>query len=229
MNNSLSIKMWAEDDRPREKMLLKGKNALSDAELIAIILGSGTSKMSALDVGQEVLRKSNNDLYELGRLSINQLKEIKGIGDAKAVTLTAAMELGRRRIKSEPKEKPKITCSKDAYTLLYADLIDLNHEEFHVIFLTRSNHVIQKKRISIGGMHGTVADGKLIFKEALLLNASGIILAHNHPSGNPKPSPQDESLTKQFIAFGKLIDINVLDHIIFTGQTYVSFADEGIL
>lgn len=225
----MSIKMWAEDDRPREKMLLKGKSALSDAELLAILIGSGTQSMSALDIGQEILRKSNNDLYELGRLGINQLKEFKGIGIAKAVTLAAAIELGRRRIKTEPKEKPKITSSNDAYQLLYAELADLNHEEFHVIYLSRSNQVIQKKQLSIGGLHGTVADGKIIFKEALLINASGIILAHNHPSGNLKASQQDIQLTKQLITFGKLIDIAVLDHLIFANQNYLSFADENML
>lgn len=229
MNTSLSIKHWAEDDRPREKMLLKGKSALSDAELLAILIGSGTPSKSALEIGQELLRSCNNDLNALGKLPIPQLRSIKGIGVAKAITLSASFELGRRRAKCLPKENPKITCSSDAYRLISPDLMDLPHEEFHAIYLSRSNQVLSKKQLSIGGIHGTVADGKLLFKEALLLNATGIIIAHNHPSGAVSPSQADIDLTKRFKSFGELVEISILDHLIIGNSTYFSFADESML
>ncbi len=229
MNTNLSIKQWAEDDRPREKMLLKGKSALSDAELLAILISTGTTNRSALELGQELLHSCDNDLNNLGRLSISQLKTIKGIGSAKAITLSAAFELGRRRAQAIPKELPRITGSSDAYKIIYSDLIDLQHEEFHAIYLSRSNQVISKKQLSIGGIHGTVADGKLLFKEALLLNATGIIIAHNHPSGSIQPSQADIDLTKKLKSFGQLIDISILDHLIIGSNSYYSFADESNL
>lgn len=229
MNTSLSIKQWAEDDRPREKMLLKGKSALSDAELLAILIGSGTPSKSALEIGKELLRSCNNDLNALGKLPIPQLRSIKGIGVAKAITLSASFELGRRRAQFFPKENPRITSSTDAYRLISPDLMDLPHEEFHAIYLSRSNQVLSKKQLSIGGIHGTVADGKLLFKEALLLNATGIIIAHNHPSGAVNPSQADIDLTKRFKSFGELVEISILDHLIIGNSTYFSFADESML
>lgn len=229
MELNRSIKMWAEDDRPREKMLHKGKAALSDAELIAILLGSGTSSRSALDVAQELLQNSENDLHLLGKMNINEFKKLKGIGTAKAILLSAAIELGRRRQAVLGKDRIKISSSHTAFDLFRVDFLDLSHEEFYVLYLNRGNYVLQKKQISIGGMSGTIADGKIIFKTALELNASGIILAHNHPSGRLSPSEQDRRLTRQLKEFGKLIDIEVLDHIIVSDNGYYSFADEGII
>lgn len=229
MELNRSIKSWAEDDRPREKMLLKGRNALSDAELIAILLGSGTPSRSALDVAQELLQNSENNLHLFGKMNINEFKKIKGIGTAKAITLCAAIELGKRRHSVAPKDRVKITSSKIAYDLLYADFQDLICEEFHVLYLNRSNYVLQKKQISVGGLVGTTADGKVIFKNALECNATGIILAHNHPSGRLTPSEQDKRLTRQLKEFGRLIDIDILDHLIISENNFYSFADEGMM
>jgi len=229
MELNRSIKHWAEDDRPREKMLLKGKSALSDAELIAILLGSGTSARSALDVAQELLQRNENNLHLFGKMDINELKKIRGIGPAKAVKLCAAIELGKRRQCVGPRNRMKVTSSPSAFDLFSNDLQDLKHEEFHVLYLNRGNYVLQKKQISIGGISGTVADGKIIFKTALELNASGIILAHNHPSGRLSPSEQDRRLTQQLKEFGKLIDIDILDHLIISESGYYSFADEGMI
>lgn len=229
MKETRSIKMWAEDDRPREKMLLKGKNALSDAELIAILLGSGTPSRSALHVAQELLQSSENNLHLFGRMNINELKKIKGIGVAKAIKLCAAVELGKRRQFVGMNERMKVMSSQKAFEILSVDLQDLPHEEFYVLYLNRGNFVVQKKQISIGGVAGTMADGKIIFKTALELNASGIILAHNHPSGRLTPSEQDKRLTRQLREFGKLIDIEILDHLIISDNGYYSFADEGMM
>lgn len=225
----LNIKSWSPDDRPREKLILKGKSALSDAELIAILLGSGTSSMSAVDVAKKVLQLSDNNLHELARLTVKDLVKIKGIGEAKALTIVAALELGRRRKELENNEKPKITGSKDAYDLVKADLMDMSHEEFWIVLLNRANRVIKKSQISQGGVAGTVADPKIIFKLAIDELASGIILAHNHPSGNLTASQADLDLTKKLREAAKLLDIQVLDHIIVAGQKYLSFADEGLL
>lgn len=221
--------MWAEDDRPREKMMLKGRQALSDAELLAILLGSGTASRSALEVAQDILSAADNNLNKMGQMTVHDFKKCKGIGDAKAITLCAAIELGRRRQIVSGKDRVKITSSVAAYDLLKVELADLLHEEFYVLYLNRGNFVIEKKQLSIGGMAGTVADGKIIYKTALELNACGMILAHNHPSGNKQPSEQDKRLTKQLKDFGKLVEIEVLDHLIITSETYYSFADEGIL
>lgn len=229
MELNRSIKNWAKDDRPREKMLIKGKTAVSDAELIAILLGSGTSSRSALDVAQELLQRNENDLHLFGKMDVNELKKIRGIGPAKAVTLCAAIELGKRRQCVGPKNRTKITSSPSAFDLFSNDLQDLKHEEFHALYLNRGNYVLQKKQISIGGISGTVADGKIIFKTALELNASGIILAHNHPSGRLSPSEEDRRLTQQLKEFGKLIDIDILDHLIISESGYYSFADEGMI
>lgn len=226
---ALTIKSWSPEDRPREKLILKGKAVLSDAELIAILLGSGTTTLSAVDLAKIVLQAANNNLHELARLTVKDLIKIKGIGEAKAITIVAALELGRRRKDQDVDEKPKISSSKDAYQIIKADLLDIPHEEFWVLILNRANRVIKKHQISQGGVAGTVADPKIIYKSALDSLASGIILAHNHPSGNLTPSQADIDLTKKLRDAGKMLEIQVLDHIIVAGQKYFSFADEGML
>lgn len=229
MSTYLSIKCWAEEDRPREKLLLKGKAALSDAELIGILLGSGSSSLSAVDLAKLILSQNDHNLDRLARLSVHDLMKFKGIGEAKAITIVSALELGRRRKESTPEKRPKITCSKDVYNLIRPNLLDLSHEEFWVIIMNRSNQVIASQPISSGGVSGTVADPKMIFKKALDYLASSIILVHNHPSGNINPSEADKQLTIKMKEAGKFLDIPVLDHVIFTDNNYFSFADEGIL
>lgn len=227
--SSIKISQLAEEDRPREKLLLKGKSALSDAELIAILIGSGTTSVSAVDLSRNILSSVNYDLAELSRRSIQDLKKFKGIGEAKAISIVAALELGRRRKDAEPVKKPKITCSADIYQLLKADLLDEPVEHFFLILLSRSNQVIRKIRISQGGTAGTVVDSKLVFKSALEHLAQSIILVHNHPSGNLKPSSQDISLTQRLVKTGRELDLPVLDHVIFTDSGYFSFADEAMI
>jgi DNA repair protein RadC len=225
----LNIKRWAAEDRPREKLLLKGKAALTDAELIAILLGTGTASMSAVDVAKTILEAVGNDLNELARLTVKDLTKIKGVGEAKAVTIVSALELGRRRKDLLGEEKPKISGSKDIYDLLKAELLDIPHEAFWIVLLNRANRVIKKHQISQGGVAGTVADPKIIFKIALEELASGVILAHNHPSGNLTASQADIDLTRKLKESGKLLEIQILDHVIFAGKKYMSFADEGLL
>lgn len=225
----LNIKHWSPEDRPREKLLMKGVSALSDAELIAILLGSGTKTLSAVELAKIILRTTGNNLHELARLSVKDLIKIKGVGDVKALTIIAAMELGRRRKDSDVNEKLKIITSKDAYELIKEDLLDIQHEEFWIIVLNRANRVIKKHQISQGGVNGTVADPKIIFKIALEELGSGIILAHNHPSGSLTASQADIDLTKKLRDAGKLLEIQVLDHLIVAGQKYFSFADEGMI
>jgi DNA repair protein RadC len=225
----LNIKNWAAEDRPREKLLLKGKSALSDAELIAILLGTGTTTQSAVDLAKNVLQNAGNNLHDLARLTVKDLTKVKGIGEAKAITIVAALELGRRRKELEPEEKPKIGSSRDAYEIVKSELLDIPHEEFWVLLLNRANRVIRKMQISQGGVAGTVADPKIIFKLALEELASGIILAHNHPSGNLNASQADIDLTKKIKEAGKLLEIQVLDHLIIAGQKYFSFTDEGMM
>jgi len=225
----LNIKSWSPEDRPREKLLLKGTTALSDAELVAILIGSGTPKLSAVELSKKILLHGNNNLNELARLTVKDLTKIKGIGEAKAITIIAALELGRRRKEQDPEEKPKITSSKDAFDLLKGDMMDLPKEEFWVLLMNRANRVIKKKRVSEGGVSGTVADPKIIFKLALEELASGIIVAHNHPSGNLQASQSDIDLTKKLKEAGKFLEILLLDHIIIANQKYLSFADEGMI
>lgn len=225
----LNIKRWAAEDRPREKLLLKGKAALSDTELIAILLGTGTAAMSAVDVAKALLEAVGNDLNELARLTVKDLTKIKGVGEAKAITIVSALELGRRRKDLLGEEKPKISGSKDIYDLLKAELLDIPHEAFWIVLLNRANRVIKKHQISQGGVAGTVADPKIIFKIALEELASGVILAHNHPSGNLTASQSDIDLTRKLKESGKLLEIQILDHIIVAGKKYMSFADEGLL
>lgn len=225
----LNIKSWSPEDRPREKLLAKGTQALTDAELIAILIGSGTARLSAVDVAKLILQNSGNSLHNLARFSVKDLMKMKGIGEAKAITIVAALELGRRRKELEVEEKPKIVSSVDSHNLLRGDLMDLPHEEFWVLLLNRGNRLIKKKRVSEGGVSGTVADPKIIFKMALEELASGIIVAHNHPSGNLNPSKSDIDLTRRLKDGGKLLEVQLLDHIIVAGAKYFSFADEGLI
>jgi DNA repair protein RadC len=226
---TLPITSWAEEDRPREKLLLKGKAALSDAELLAILIGSGTVAMSAVDVTKQILASVQNNLHQLAMLSIHDLQQFKGIGEAKAITIVAALELGRRRKEADVQKKISITCSKDAYLMLQAELMDLPYEEFWIILLNKANQIIKKIQISRGGVSGTVADVRLILKNAIENLASGIILAHNHPSGNTKPSSQDIEFTKKIKVASQYMDITIFDHIIVANHTYFSFADAEIL
>ncbi|WP_028981864.1 RadC family protein [Sporocytophaga myxococcoides] len=225
----LKILSWAEEDRPREKLILKGKESLSDAELMAILLGSGTVSLSAVDVAKLVLNGCSNNLNNLAKLSIKDLQKFKGIGEAKAITIISALELGRRRKEAGQNKREKITCASDAFDLMKPHLLDLQHEEFWIILLNRSNDVIKKVFISSGGVAGTVADPKMIYKHALEHLASAIILVHNHPSGNLKPSEADISLTRKLKQAGSFLEIPVLDHLIFTDHEYYSFADEDKL
>jgi len=225
----LSIKQWAEEDKPREKLLLKGKAALSDAELLAILIGSGTGGVSAVDLSKQILSHFENDLNMLGKANLKDLMQFKGIGEAKAITIIAATELGKRRQLTQVKEKPKITSSADAYNCLYSVMEDLNHEVFKILLLNRNNKVTRIETISTGGVAGTIVDPKIIFKKALDEQSSSIILSHNHPSGNLKPSQADLDITKKLIKAGKTLEINVLDHIIISEKGYYSFLDEGLI
>ena len=224
-----SIKSWAEEDRPREKMLAKGKEALSNAELIAILIGSGNSKETAVDLSKRILHDSKDNLIELSRLTINDLMKYNGIGEAKAVTIAAALELGRRRRFSEALEKPSIKNSQIAYECFYAHLSDLNHEQFWIMLLNNANKVIKLEKIGVGGMTGTTADPKKIFKSALENNAASVMLCHNHPSGNVIPSNADKQITNNLVKAGQFLEIKILDHIIIGNDNYFSFADEGLL
>ncbi|SRX54650.1 DNA repair protein RadC [Aequorivita sp. CIP111184] len=228
-NTSFSIKNWNEDDRPREKLLLKGRIALSDAELIAILIGSGSRNESAVSLSQRILASVDNNLSELGRLSIPELIEFKGIGEAKAISIAAAMELGRRRRTGEALERKKITSSNSVFEYVQPIIGELPHEEFWILYLNNSNKVIKSAQLSKGGITGTVVDVRLAFKEALQLGAVGIILAHNHPSGTLRPSQADIQLTKKLKVAGDSLDIKVLDHLIITEKAYFSFADENML
>ena len=229
MIDSKSIKNWSEDERPREKMLQKGAMALTDAELLAILISSGTKEKSALDLGREILEIAHNNLLDLGRLSIAELKKVKGIGEARAITICAALEIGRRRQIQEAVDRAVITTSKDAANILMPLLQDLNHEAFYVVYLNQSNRFIRAEKVSDGGMTATIADIRIILKNALLFNSNQIILSHNHPSGNLKPSESDRLLTLKVRDAAKIMDIKLIDHIIIAGSNYVSLADEGIL
>jgi DNA repair protein RadC len=225
-----TITSWAEEDRPREKMSLQGRRALTDAELLAILLGSGNADENAVELAKRILGYFGDDLERLNDASIDTLiNNFKGIGEAKAITIAAAMELGLRRKYSGYKDKPQIQSSSDAHRLFAPHLMDIQHEEFWMMFLNRANKVTHKEQLSKGGVAGTVVDAKLIFKRALEVQASGIILAHNHPSGNPKPSQQDISITNQLRDAAKLLDMSILDHLIIAENEYFSFADEGMI
>ncbi len=228
MESNFSIKNWAEDDKPREKLMLKGKAALSDAELVAILIGSGSRNDSAVSLSKRILVSVDNNLNALGKLSLKQLMEFKGIGEVKAITIAAALELGRRRRAEETLELKKITSSKAVFEIMQPIIGELPHEEFWVLYLNNSNKVIYKSQLSKGGITGTVVDVRLIFKTALENNATSIILTHNHPSGKLQASDADIAITKKLKLAGEQLDIKVLDHIIITENGYYSFQDEGI-
>lgn len=226
---SLSIKDWADDDKPREKLLNKGRSALSDAELIAILIGSGSRNESAVELSKRILASADNNLNELGTLSIKQLIQFKGIGEAKAITIAAALEIGRRRRGEEAKKVEKIGSSKDAFELLQPIIGELPHEEFWIVYLNNSNKVLFKEQSSKGGITGTLVDVRLVMKQALEHGAVGLILAHNHPSGTLKPSHADKQLTQKLKNAAEVLDVKVLDHLIITQKAYFSFADKQIL
>lgn len=227
-NQSFSIKHWAEDDKPREKLMLKGKEALSDAELVAILIGSGSQNESAVDLSKRILASVDNGLNALGKLSLKQLMNFKGIGEAKAITIAAALELGRRRRQEEAVELQKITSAKAVFEIMQPIIGELPHEEFWILFLNNSNKVMYKSQISKGGITGTVVDIRLIFKMALEQNAVSIILVHNHPSGKLQASNEDIAITQKLKTAGKQLDIPVLDHVIITENGYLSFQDEQL-
>lgn len=223
------IKQWALDDRPREKMIAKGSAALSDAELIAILIGSGNLEDSAVELSRKILKSANNNLVELSRLSILDLMKFKGIGEAKAISIVAALELGKRRRSAEALERKAIKSSNDAFECLYMNASDLLYEKFWVILLDQAHKVIRIVEISEGGVAGTVADPKKIFRVALEHHASSIIVCHNHPSGQLIPSEADKSITKKIVQSGQMLDIKVLDHLIIGYDKYFSFSDEGLI
>ena len=227
--NSFSIKSWAEDDRPREKLLSKGKQALSDAELIAILIGSGSRAESAVELSKRILASINNNLSSLGKLSVADLMKFKGIGEAKAISIITALELGRRRRLEEALELPKITGSKAIFDIMQPLIGEIATEEFWIIYLNNSNKILHKSQLSSGGLTGTVVDVRLVFKKAVEINSTAIILCHNHPSGNTKPSDADIQLTKKMKLGGETLDVKVLDHVIITEKAYFSFADEGLI
>jgi DNA repair protein RadC len=228
LEENFSIKYWAEDDKPREKLILKGKTALSDAELVAILIGSGSRNDSAVSLSKRILSSVDNNLNALGKLSLKQLMEFKGIGEAKAVSIAAALELGRRRRVEESGELQKITSSKAVFEIMQPIIGELPHEEFWVLYLNNSNKIIYKSQLSKGGITGTVVDVRLIFKTALEQHAISVILSHNHPSGKLQASDADKEITKKLKIAGEQLDIKVLDHIIITEKGYFSFQDEGI-
>lgn len=227
--NSISIKSWAEEDRPREKLSGQGRRALTDAELIAILIGSGSRNETAVELSKRILIHYDNDLNKLGKASIAELCKFKGIGEAKAISIIAALEIGRRRGETETKAPDEIRSSRDGYNVMRRHLMDLNHEEFWIMLIGRSNKVLAKELVSKGGLSGTVADPRIIFHIAIQHQASNIIMVHNHPSGSLKPSREDLMLTKKIVDAGNLLDIKVLDHLIITDAGYFSFGDEGLL
>jgi len=229
VNTSNSIKNWSEDERPREKMLQKGAAALTDAELLAILISSGTKEKSAVELGREILLLAHNNMLELGRLSISELKKTKGIGEARAITIAAALEIGRRRQMSEGLQRNTITKSAEAAEIVVPLLQDLNHESFCVIYLNHASRVIRYEMVSNGGLTATVADIRIILKNALLYNANRIIVAHNHPSGNKQASAADKELTNKLKDAAALMDIKLVDHLIVCGTGYLSMADEGMI
>ena len=228
-DQKITIKAWAEEDRPREKLATKGKRFLSDAELIAILIGSGNKNESAVELSKRILLACDNSLAQLGKLSIQELSKFKGIGEAKAISIIAALELGQRKKGTPAIQKAPISSSRDAYQFITSQFADLNHEEFWMLLLNRANKVVSKHLISKGGQAGTIADPKIIFQTALENHAASLIFAHNHPSGNLKPSQADIDLTRKLIAAGHLLDIAVLDHLIVTDHDFYSFADEGMM
>lgn len=232
MSESTGIKNWAEDDRPREKLLQQGARALTDSEIIAILIRAGTRNDSAVEVARKLLKAANNDITELSRWSVERICKsgVKGLGEVKAITIAAALELGKRRRESDKSNEIKsIRSSSEAFNELYPSMADLPHEEFWILFLNQASHIIRKESLSIGGTAGTVVDPKKVYRRALELSASKILLAHNHPSGNLKPSEQDIRLTRKLVNVGNELDLLVMDHLIIAGNSYYSFADEGLM
>jgi len=225
----LGIKAWAMEDRPREKLIQKGSTALTDSELLAILIGTGTRNETAVSLCARMLKKYENKLHLLSKASVQDLLKFKGIGQAKAITIVAALELAKRKQLSSSDKKKKITSSHEAFLVCEPHFNDLVHEEFWVLFLNRSNRIIQFEKMSKGGIVGTVVDPRIIFKRALEHLACSMILMHNHPSGNLKPSEQDLQITRQLVSSGKMLQVKVLDHLIITDKGYFSFADEGLL
>ena len=228
-NSAFPITNWSEDDKPREKLMNKGKASLSDAELIAILIGSGSRNESAVQLSKRILSSVDNNLNALGKLSLQQLMNFKGIGEAKAISIQASMELGRRRRAEEAIELKKITSSKSIFEMMQPIIGELPHEEFWIIYLNNSNKVVSKSQLSKGGITGTLVDVRLVFKNAIEIGAVSIILIHNHPSGALQPSEADKQITRKLKLAGESLDIKILDHLIVTENNYFSFADEGIL
>lgn len=229
MSKHFSIKDWSESDRPREKLLTNGKGSLTNAELLAILIGAGNKEESAVALCRRILAKSNNDLNTLSKLSINQLKEFKGIGEAKAISIVAALEIGRRKKEEGEEHLNVITSSKSVFAIMQPILGDLPHEEFWVLYLNNSNKVLTKQQLSKGGITGTLVDVRLIMKKAIELNSVAIILVHNHPSGTLKISKADKEITQKIKLAGNSLDIQLLDHLVITEQAYISFADKDLL
>ena len=227
-NSFFPITNWSEDDKPREKLMLKGKSVLSDAELIAILIGSGSRNESAVDLSKRILASVDHNLNALGKVSLSQLIQFKGIGEAKAISIIAALELGRRRRSEEVIELKKVTSSKIIFEIMQPIIGELPHEEFWIIYLNNSNKVISKAQLSKGGITGTLVDVRIVFKTALEMGATGLILCHNHPSGTLIPSDADKQITKKLKLAGDSLEIKVLDHLIVTETSYYSFVDEGI-
>jgi DNA repair protein RadC len=227
-NSFFPITNWSEDDKPREKLMLKGKSVLSDAELVAILIGSGSRNESAVDLSKRILANVDHNLNALGKVSLSQLMQFKGIGEAKAISIIAALELGRRRRAEDVVELKKITSSKIIFEIMQPIIGELPHEEFWIIYLNNSNKVISKSQLSKGGITGTLVDVRLVFKTALELGATGLILCHNHPSGALIPSDADKQITRKLKIAGDSLEIKVLDHLIVTESSYYSFVDEGI-
>ncbi len=226
---SLKITDWALEDRPREKLYMKGPSTLSDAELLGILISSGTKDKSAVDLGRELLALAGNNLTSLGKLSIQDITKIRGIGTARAVAIAAALELGRRRKLSEMPSTVNIKCSRDVFDIISPLLTDLQHEEFWILFLNRSNRVIHRTKLSQGGISGTITDVRIVMKKAIEYLSSGIILCHNHPSGNLSPSDSDTNITMKIKEAGNFLDIQLIDHLIISENNYYSFADNGLL
>jgi len=227
-NSFFPITNWSEDDKPREKLMLKGKSVLSDAELIAILIGSGSRSESAVDLSKRILASVDNNLNAIGKLSLSQLMQFKGIGEAKAISIIAALELGRRRRGEDAVELKKITSSKIIFEIMQPIIGELPHEEFWIIYMNNSNKVIAKSQLSKGGITGTLVDVRIVFKTALEMGATALILCHNHPSGTLIPSDADKHITRKLKLAGDSLEIKVLDHLIVTETSYFSFADEGI-
>jgi DNA repair protein RadC len=228
MNKSITIKDWTEDERPREKLLQKGPEALTDAELLAILIGSGTIKRTAVDLARDVLGLANNNLREMGRISIKELQHINGIGEARSIVICAAMELGRRRQLSEGPDRPVVNSCVQAAKIIVPHLQDLSHEVFYVLYLNQANRLVREEKISSGGTTATVVDIKMILKSCLLHNANQLLVAHNHPSGSKKPSEADIILTRKLKEAAEIMDIRLVDHLIIAGNDYLSMANEGL-